>query len=249
MSEKIYTAINAVMSEIDPIAKEKRNVQQNFMYRGIDDVMNALNPAFIKHKIFAVPEVLSQTREERVSSNNKALIYSICRVKYTFFADDGSHVNVVTIGEGMDSGDKATNKAMAVAFKYACFQLFCIPTEEMSAEDARPVDPDKESHEVKPANNANTGQKKSNYNVGDKDIDTIGNVQINRLYNECGRTGSDWKKVCADHGVDSFSKMTYEQYNQSMKELAKIPDKKEAPLKTSGSTVTAADHQIGLPFN
>ena len=43
----------------------------------------------------------------------------------------------------MDSGDKATNKAMSIAFKYACFQTFCIPTEEM-------VDPDAECHEVKP---------------------------------------------------------------------------------------------------
>ena len=37
---------------------------------------------------------------------------------------------------GMDSGDKATTKAMAIAFKYACFQVFCIPTEEMKDPDA-----------------------------------------------------------------------------------------------------------------
>ena len=50
-------------------------------------------------------------------------------------------MSCVVVGEGMDSGDKASNKAMSVALKYACFQLFMIPTEEM-------VDPDAETHEV-----------------------------------------------------------------------------------------------------
>jgi hypothetical protein len=89
-----------------------------------------------------VPEILEQTREERTNSKGTLLIYSICKVKYTFYAEDGSSISATVIGEGMDTGDKATNKAMSIAFKYACFQVFCIPTEEM-------VDPDAECHEVK----------------------------------------------------------------------------------------------------
>lgn len=138
---KIYAAISACMSEIGAIGKGKRNTQQNFQYRGIDDVMNALSPAMIKHHLFVTPEVLEHTREERRTNKGGLLIYSICKVRYTFYAEDGSHISVVTIGEGMDSGDKATNKAMSIAFKYACFQVFCIPTEEMK-------DPDAESHEL-----------------------------------------------------------------------------------------------------
>lgn len=69
------------------------------------------------------------------------LIYSICKIKFTFYAEDGSHIEAVTVGEGMDSGDKATNKAMAIAFKYACFQVFCIPTEEMKDPDEETPDP------------------------------------------------------------------------------------------------------------
>jgi len=129
------------MSEIGAIGKEKTNTQQNFKYRGVDDVMNALQPLLIKNGLFVVPEVLEQTREDRITAKGNALIYSVCRIKFVFYADDGSNVTAVTIGEGMDSGDKATNKAMAIAFKYACFQVFCIPTEEMK-------DPDGESHEL-----------------------------------------------------------------------------------------------------
>jgi hypothetical protein len=137
----IHSAIVNVMSEIGAIGKNKKNTQQGFMYRGVDDVMNVLQPLLVKHKIFIVPEVLEQTREDRTTNKGNTLIYSVCKIKYTFFADDGSNITAVVIGEGMDSGDKATNKAMAIAFKYACFQVFCIPTEEMD-------DPDAESHEL-----------------------------------------------------------------------------------------------------
>lgn len=132
----IYKAINEVMKEIGAVGKNQKNEQQKFMYRGIDAIMNAINPALINHNVFIVPEVLEQKREERVSKTGNTLLYSICKIKFTFYAEDGSHVEAVTVGEGMDSGDKATNKAMAIAFKYACFQVFCIPTEEMTEADA-----------------------------------------------------------------------------------------------------------------
>ena len=120
----IYEAISSVMEEIGAIGKTSKNSQQGFMYRGIDAVMNAINPALVKHKVFIVPEVLEQTRDERQTKSGSVLIYSICKVRFRFYAQDGSYVEAITIGEGMDSGDKATNKAMSIAFKYACFQVF-----------------------------------------------------------------------------------------------------------------------------
>lgn len=145
----IFESINAVMDEIGAIGKTSKNTTQGFMFRGIDAVMNAINPALIKYKVFIVPEILEQLREERTNTKGTTLIYSVCKVKYTFYAEDGSHIEATVIGEGMDTGDKATNKAMSVAFKYACFQVFCIPTEEMEDDDASIEDPDKESHKVK----------------------------------------------------------------------------------------------------
>lgn len=132
---KIFSTINSVMSELGAIAKNKRNQQQGFSYRGVDDVMNALNPLMVKHKLFCVPKVLRNEREERQTSRGSNLLYSIVTMEYTLYAEDGSSVSAVVIGEGMDSGDKATNKAMAIAYKYAMFQIFSIPTEE-TAPDA-----------------------------------------------------------------------------------------------------------------
>ena len=139
----IYKAINDVMLEAATVSKNKRNTQPNgggYLYRGIDDVMNVFNPLLAKHGVFVVPEVLNGQREERVSSKGNNLIYSILNVRFRFYATDGTYVDAVVQGEGMDSGDKASNKAMSVAFKYALFQTFCIPTEDMS-------DPDAETHE------------------------------------------------------------------------------------------------------
>lgn len=137
----IYKAMSKAMCKIGAIGKNSRNQQQNFMYRGIDAIYNALQPVLIECGIFVVPEVLEQTREERTTSRGGNLIYSILKVKYTFYADDGSSVSATVIGEGMDSGDKASNKAMSVAFKYACFEVFCIPTEELRDPDAETPEP------------------------------------------------------------------------------------------------------------
>lgn len=139
----IYQAISKCMEEIGAVGKNDVNKTQGFKYRGIDAVMNAINPALVRNHVFIVPEVLEQNREERTTNKGTLLIYSVCKIRFTFFAEDGSSITAVTIGEGMDSGDKATNKAMAIAFKYACFQVFCIPTEEMA-------DPDAESPEAVP---------------------------------------------------------------------------------------------------
>ena len=143
----IYQAITDIMSEGYAITKDKRNQKQGYVYRGIDDVMNTFQPLLAKHHVFVVPEVLERERQERVTykdgKQSGTLLYSILTMRYTFYAEDGSFVSAVVIGEGMDSGDKASNKAMSVAMKYAMFQVFCIPTEEMQDPDAETPEPSK----------------------------------------------------------------------------------------------------------
>lgn len=145
MSEtgQIYALMGKVMAEVGAIGKGSTNQQQGFRYRGIDSVYNALNPILAKNGIFMAPEVLDKTREERTNSKGTVLAFTCLRIRYTFWAPDGSSVSCVVEGEGMDSGDKSSNKAMAIAHKYALLQTFCIPTEEQK-------DPDAETHEITP---------------------------------------------------------------------------------------------------
>lgn len=144
MENGIYKAIAAVLSDVGAVGKDGQNTFDKYKYRSIDAVMNAMHPAMAKHGVFVTPEVLEQSREERSSKNGGLLIYSITKVKYTFYTEDGSSVTATVIGEGMDKGDKSMNKAMSAAFKYALFQVFCIPTEEFVDSETESPEPEKD---------------------------------------------------------------------------------------------------------
>lgn len=144
MENGIYKAISAVLSDVGAVGKDGQNTFDKYKYRSIDAVMNAMHPAMAKHGVFVTPEVLEQSREERASKSGGILIYSITKVKYTFYTADGSSVTATVIGEGMDKGDKSMNKAMSAAFKYALFQVFCIPTEEFVDSETESPEPEKD---------------------------------------------------------------------------------------------------------
>lgn len=146
MSEapKIYADMAAIMRKIKGISKDQNNKIQGFKYRGIDDVYNAIQPIMGAQGVFCtLDEIKTTGRENRTTKKGAELIYTTMHLVYRFNAEDGSSVTTNVIGEGMDSGDKSSNKAMAVGHKYAIMQAFCIPTDDMS-------DPDAETHDVEP---------------------------------------------------------------------------------------------------
>lgn len=145
---KVYQAINAVQADLSKtgITKDRTNTQgSGYKFRGIDDVYNSIAPLLSKHGLCILPRVLSRTCDERISKNGGALFYVTVEAEFDFVsAEDGSKHTVKTFGEAMDSGDKATNKAMSAAYKYAAFQAFSIPTEADNDADAH-------THEVSSA--------------------------------------------------------------------------------------------------
>lgn len=136
----VYKAINAVQAELAKtgITKDRTNSQgSGYKFRGIDDVYNAIAPLLAKHGLCILPRVLTRHCDERQSKSGGALFYITVEVEFDFVcAEDGSKHTVKTFGEAMDSGDKATNKAMSAAYKYAAFQAFSIPTEADNDADA-----------------------------------------------------------------------------------------------------------------
>jgi len=112
------------------ISKDRKNEQQNFRFRGIDDVMNAVSPILSKHDIVFLVDYEDYPDVERVTAKGSTLIYTKVKGTFTFVsAQDGSQVTVTTFGTAMDAGDKSGNKAMSAALKYALLQTFLIPTE------------------------------------------------------------------------------------------------------------------------
>ena len=143
---KVYEAINAVQAELAKagITKDKRNQQQGYNFRGIDDVYNSLSPLLAKHGLCILPRILTRDVQERQTQKGGVLFYVTVEAEFDFVAaEDGSTHVVRTFGEAMDSADKATNKAMSAAYKYAAFQAFAIPTEADN-------DADSHTHEVAP---------------------------------------------------------------------------------------------------
>lgn len=140
----VYECIVAVSSALaeDGIAKTRKNEQQGYKFRGIDEVLNALSPLLVKYRLVILPRILSRTVIERQAKSGGVLFNVTVEAEFDFVsAADGSMHTVKTYGEAMDSADKATNKAMSAAYKYAAFQTFCIPTEGDNDADAHTPEP------------------------------------------------------------------------------------------------------------
>jgi hypothetical protein len=142
---KVYQAINAVQTELAKIgiSKSSRNSQgSGYNFRGIDAVYNVLSSIMAQHGLCIIPRMLNRTCDERTSKSGSALFYVTVEAEFDLVsAEDGSKHTARTFGEAMDSGDKATNKAMSAAYKYMAFQTFAIPTEGDN-------DADGQTHEV-----------------------------------------------------------------------------------------------------
>ena len=237
---KIYAAIAGVINDIGVVSKDKVNKQQGFKYRSVDDVYSVLNPALAKNKVFILPEILDEVREIGTSRSGGRVTSVILKMKYTVYAEDGSRIETVLKGEAMDTGDKAINKAMAIAYKYLCFQLFCIPVEDMA-------DPDAEVHDMdgKKAREKNAGKGKAPASAAKKQeptkVQPVGNKEdkseqkkdsaqesrdgkiteamINTIRAEQKRTGVSDKVILSrlHSKAKSIEKMTVEEFNQVMK--------------------------------
>lgn len=152
MEKKVYKAINAVQLALSKsgIAKDRINQQgASYKFRGIDDVYNAISPLLGEHGLCILPRMINRDLQERQTSNNKPIFYVTVEAEFDFVsAEDGSIHIVRTFGEAMDMSDKATNKAMSAAYKYACLQAFAIPTEGDNDADASTIQPEINSAKI-----------------------------------------------------------------------------------------------------
>jgi hypothetical protein len=134
---RVYTAISAITAELAEtgIAKSHTNARDQYAYRSIDDVMARIAPLLAKHRLCILPRVLERSSEDRSDATDTLLIRVTLRVAFDMVSGrDGSAHTVEACGEALDSGDKATSKAMSAAFKQAILQSFCVPS--VGSEDA-----------------------------------------------------------------------------------------------------------------
>jgi len=146
---KTSEAIVKVKTELAQlgIGKDGRNEGQGFRFRSIDQVMDALSAITARNGLVIAPFVMDFRREETTSKTGTVNMTTIVTVRYDMRAQDAEPGDVVSacfIGEGKDSGDKASSKALAMAYKYFSLQTFIIPLsgQQVFADDAPQVDAD-----------------------------------------------------------------------------------------------------------
>lgn len=136
----VQQALAAVMADVQAVGKTGRNTQQNYSFRGIDAVVNAVGPILRKHGVLVLPRLRSyEYGTVEVGAKRTPMGHVRVEVEYVFVGPEGDQLPTVAPGEAMDSGDKATPKAMSVAFRTALLQALALPTDE--------PDPDEQTYE------------------------------------------------------------------------------------------------------
>ena len=139
----VYEALAAVMDDVQAVKKKDKNEAQRFMFRGIDAVVNAVGPALRKHGVTVSPKVDLYEYGTVTTAGGKPMGHVRVLVTYTFHGPAGDSLPAQAAGEAFDAGDKATPKAMSVAFRTALLQALALPTDE--------PDPDAQTYERAPA--------------------------------------------------------------------------------------------------
>jgi len=126
----VHDAILAVMEGVGYVGKDGRNTQQNFTFRGIDDVLNAVSPVMRRVGLTVHPTKVERMRgSSQYKSGGTAAVIDLL-VDYTFTGPDGSTIVAQVPAEATDANDKATAKAMSVALRTCFIQTFALPTNE-----------------------------------------------------------------------------------------------------------------------
>lgn len=136
---KVHEAVTAVMEDVGAVRKDGRNTQQNFNFRGVDAVVNAVSPAMRKVGLMCRPSKVEHRPSSKQLSGGKMATSIDVIVDYTFTGPEGDEFTAQVVAEAFDLGDKATAKAMSVALRTCLLQTFMLPTDDQ--------DPDEHTYE------------------------------------------------------------------------------------------------------
>lgn len=135
----IIQALAAVMADVRAIGKDDWNDFHRFNFRGIDTVLEHVGPAFRDHGIVPIPEVREIRSDDLTAKDGKRKRGVTLTVAYTFYGPAGDSITTVVPGEANDTEDKASSKAMSVAFRTALLQVLAMPTNERDPHAGPPV--------------------------------------------------------------------------------------------------------------
>ena len=124
----IHQRLSAVMEDVGAVGKGERNAQQGFNFRGVDAVVKAVAPALRKHGVHA--DRPGEVHRRSTTRNGGSMETVYLTVQYTLYGPAGDSVTGIVAAQANDTADKATAKAMSVAYRTFWLQALCIPTDE-----------------------------------------------------------------------------------------------------------------------
>jgi ERF superfamily len=129
-TETIDDIIARVAAEIAKVGVGKTGTaakeQGGYKFRQVVDVLNVVGPIMAAHGLSTTVEFRDRVAE-RITTKSGGGMTSVTVTGAFTYRWRGETRTTTTIGEGFDAGDKATNKAMSAAAKYAHGLTFNIP--------------------------------------------------------------------------------------------------------------------------
>lgn len=133
----VFQKMAAIQAEMPVVAKNLEvQATKNQSYKAVSerDVLDAVKKLEEKYRVYSYPAsrsiIESKALTEQTQYGAKTKFMLRIQVSYRFMNidDPDDYLDVVSYGDGIDSGDKGTGKAMTYADKYALMKAYKIST-------------------------------------------------------------------------------------------------------------------------
>lgn len=131
-TKNIYQRVLAIMSELNYIQKGSQKVNGMYRFVSHDQVTAAIHPLLVQHGVVVIPTVVEHTIEGQRSTVK-------IKVEFVNVDEPVDRFEIVSYGQGIDSGDKGIGKAYSYAYKYALLKTFALETGDDPDNDAKAV--------------------------------------------------------------------------------------------------------------
>lgn len=227
----IYEKLNEIINELG-IVEKNLNVStgKGGSYKAVSekDVLDAIKPIEYKYKIYSYPlnrEVIADEQLEKISTYNgkeTKTISQFMRIKTTYrfinIEKPEEYIDIVSYGDGIDTGDKAPGKAMTYSDKYALMKCYKVSTGD---------DPDKDASDSYNMSNKNQIVNKT-ANAETKKLITDNIINLFNTWiakNNIDKSIID--TILNKYGYKSINEVDMENYKKIVTELNNIMKKEE----------------------
>ena len=121
----IYEKILAIMQEVRYLTKDGRVQFGTTDYKALSEekVTGVLREKLLEHKLVVYPARQQASRSGQITHVD--VVYKMVNVE-----NPEEQIEIASCGDGADSQDKGSGKAMTYAFKYMWLRTFALPTGE-----------------------------------------------------------------------------------------------------------------------